>query len=634
MLLNRINKKKRIFVIYLIILIAFFILAIRLSYVKIIKGEEYLIKAQELWTRCAPVIGARGNIYDRNGKQIVGNSLAPTIVVIPRQIKDKILASKSIASILNTNKDEILAHLEKNVSVEYLNPYGKNITIEQATKIKELGLSGVYVVGDSIRSYPYESLMAPLLGIVGIDNQGITGLEYIYDDYLKGDKGGVKIYTDAHGMNIENLTTYYDKSTIGADIYLTIDLNVQLVLERMIRNIVSMYSPDEVIMIALNPKTSEVYGMGSYPTFDIRNYKEYDTALLNRNLPIFKNYEPGSVGKIITFAAGLEEQVFRLEDRFNDPGYMIIDGVRIKDWKAGGHGTETYLEVLQNSCNPGFMTIGLRLGKDRLFKYIEGFGLGQKTGIDLLGESTGILFDKDLIGNVELATASFGQGNAVTAIQLCNAAAAAVNGGKLHKPYVLKKIVKDDKVLKENEPTEIRRVISEETSRKMRYALECVCSLGTARHGYVEGYRVGGKTGTAQIAENGHYVSGKYILSFMGIAPMNDPEVLVYLAINNPKNTIQYGGVVCAPLVKSVLEEIFPLLGIEKQEGGISKEIRFYIDKNIYTVENYIGKKLKDIRPTINYNFIIEGSGDTIIAQVPSPNEKLIEGGSVILYTK
>jgi stage V sporulation protein D (sporulation-specific penicillin-binding protein) len=250
-------------------------------------------------------------------------------------------------------------------------------------------------------------------------------------------------------------------------------------------------------MIAVNPKTSEVLGMASRPTFNPEHYKDYDESVYNRNLPIWKVYEPGSVQKIITYAAGLEEKVFDINETYIDPGYLIIDGVRIKDWKAGGHGTETFLQVIQNSCNPGFMTIGMRLGKDKLFKYIRAFGLGSKTGIDLLGEASGILFNEEKIGNVELATASFGQGNAVTAIQLVNAASAAVNGGILHKPYVLSKIMNEEEVLVENNPTIIRRVISEETSSIVKYALESVASLGTARGAYIDGYRIGGKTGTA-----------------------------------------------------------------------------------------------------------------------------------------
>lgn len=629
----RLYKTKRIVMIYIIILIGFIFLFTRLSYVKIVKGQDYYNLALDLWTRTAPTKGVRGNIYDRNGNLIVGSYLAPTVVVIPKQIEDKDYAVNFLSEVLEVSKKEILKHLNKKVSVEILKPSGRYISVDKAIKIINKNIKGVYVVSDSKRSYPYNDILAPIIGVVGSDNQGITGIEYIYDQYLKGGYGGLNIYTDAHGNLISDLTSYYNTALSGADVYLTIDLNIQLILERLLDNAFVKYNYDEAIMIAVNPKTSEVLGMASRPTFNPENYLDYSEEVYNRNLPIWKNYEPGSVQKIITYAAGLEENVFKMDEIYNDPGYLIIDGVRIKDWKVGGHGTETFLQVIENSCNPGFMTIGMRLGKDKLFKYIKNFGLGTKTGIDLLGESSGILFNEEKIGNVELATASFGQGNAVTAIQLVNAASAAVNGGILHKPYVLSKIVREDELILKKEAEMIRRVISNETSEKVKYALESVASRGTARGAYIDGYRVGGKTGTAQIAENGGYVSGKYILSFMGIAPMNDPEVLIYLAITNPKNTIQYGGVVCAPIVKEALQESFPILNIKPTNDGISLDARYYIDKRIFLVDDYLGMKVKSLPYTNKYNFIIEGNGNIVVSQVPAPGERLIEGGNVIIYT-
>ena len=619
--------------IYIIILIGFIFLFTRLSYVKIVKGQDYYNLALDLWTRTAPTKGVRGNIYDRNGNLIVGSYLAPTVVVIPKQIEDKDYAANFLSEVLEVSKKEILKHLNKKVSVEILKPSGRYISVDKAIKIINKNIKGVYVVSDSKRSYPYNDILAPIIGVVGSDNQGITGIEYIYDQYLKGGYGGLNIYTDAHGNLISDLTSYYNTALSGADVYLTIDLNIQLILERLLDNAFVKYNYDEAIMIAVNPKTSEVLGMASRPTFNPENYFDYSEEVYNRNLPIWKNYEPGSVQKIITYAAGLEENVFKMDETYNDPGYLIIDGVRIKDWKVGGHGTETFLQVIENSCNPGFMTIGMRLGKDKLFKYIKNFGLGSKTGIDLLGESSGILFNEEKIGNVELATASFGQGNAVTAIQLVNAVSAAVNGGILHKPYVLSKIVREDELILKKEAEMIRRVISNETSEKVKYALESVASRGTARGAFIDGYRVGGKTGTAQIAENGGYVSGKYILSFMGIAPMNDPEVLIYLAITNPKNTIQYGGVVCAPIVKEALQESFPILNIKPSNDGISLDARYYIDKRIFLVDDYLGMKVKSLPYTNKYNFIIEGNGNIVVSQVPAPGERLIEGGNVIIYT-
>ena len=491
------NKNIRILIVYIIIGFCFLSIIVRLSYVKIVESAVYFEKAINLWTRSAPIRGTRGNIYDRNGKLIVGSELTPTIVSIPKQIDDIDRTALKISKVLGVNKEAIAKHLKKKVSVEVIKPEGQKISVEKALEISNLNLKGIYVVGDTTRAYENGSLLSQVVGITGIDNQGLTGIEAMYEEYLKGEDGALKIYTDAHGDEIIDLSSLYKASNSGADVYLTVDLDLQKTLEKVLDNAVARYSPAEVSGIVVNPKTSEILAMASRPTYNPANYKDYSSELYNRNIPIWKCYEPGSTFKICTYAMGIEEKVITTDEIYYDPGYVIVDGARLKDWKAGGHGKETFKEVLENSCNPGFVTIGLRLGKDLFFDYLEKFGFGSKTGVDLLGESTGIIFNKDKIGSVELATSAFGQGNSVTMIQLINAASACVNGGILNKPYILKKIVKDDEVLLENKPTMIRRVISENTSSIVRDSLECVVALGTGRGGYIEGFRVGGKTGTA-----------------------------------------------------------------------------------------------------------------------------------------
>lgn len=625
--------RKRIFIIYLIIALCGLAILVRLGYVKLIKNDEYYNRAISLWTRSAPIKGTRGNIYDRNGNLIVGSYLTPTVVAIPKQIENKEQTAKKLAKILKTSEGNILNHLKKNVSVEIIKPEAKRISVETALEISQANLKGIYVVGDTTRYYPYSSTLAQVLGVTGIDNQGITGIEAMYDDLLEGETGALQVFTDAHGDVIFDMTSLYAKAKAGNDLYLTVDLNLQLSLERVMDNAMIQYNPDEIAGIAMDPKTGEILAMASRPTFDPSHYQDYSSELYNRNIPIWKCYEPGSTFKIVTFSAGLEENVFKLDDIFYDPGYAIVDGARLRDWKAGGHGKETYLEVLQNSCNPGFVNIGLNLGKEKFFKYLRNYGFGEKTGIDLLGESSGIIFNPDKIGNVELATSAFGQGNSVTMVQLVNAASAAVNGGNLYRPYILKEIKENDKVIKTGAKTIIRKVISTETSQKVANSLECVVSLGTGRGAYVEGLRVGGKTGTAQIAENGHYVQGKYILSFLGIAPMDDPQIAIMIAIENPKNTIQYGGVVAAPLVKEVLTESFSILNIEKRSNGVPLSPRYWIDKNIYTVDDYIGMDISKLKSNNKYSFIVYGNGEMVRTQIPEPGEKIIEGGYVIIYT-
>ena len=448
-----------------------------------------------------------------------------------------------------------------------------------------------------------------------------------------GENGVWKYFSDAKGNFLPQFSDDYSLASRGLDMELTIDLHLQEILEREFDNAVAKYSPDQMIGLIMNPKTGEILAMSSRPTYEPENYQEYDQEIYNRNLPIWSTYEPGSTFKIVTFSAALEEGVMKLEDRFFDPGYAIVDGVRIRDWKAGGHGDQSMLEVIMNSCNPGFIELGQRLGKEKLFEYIRAYGFNEKTGVDMLGESQGIIFNPDNIGNVELATSSFGQGNSVTPIQLVTAVSAAVNGGNLMQPYIVKRMIHPytNEILYEREPSVRRRVISEETSETMRYALEMVGAQGSGKSAYIDGYRVGGKTGTAQKAKDGAYISGEYILSFVGIAPMNDPELVVYVAIDNPKNTIQYGGVVAAPIARSILAEALPYIGVKPSEEQIEKKY-LWTDTKYVAIPDFVGKEPKDIEPSALYKIEYYGEGSKVISQQPEAYSRTIEGGTVRLY--
>lgn len=534
--------KRRIIVLIALSIILFISVIIKVGYVKI-NNLDISNLAYDMWSRDIPISAMRGCIYDRNGKLIVGNKLVLSVAVINKQIESVDLVSERLSYALECDIDEIKNHLNKKVSVELIKPEGKKIDEEVAKKIISMNLKGVYVVGDSKRYYPYGDTLCHTIGAVGSDNQGLTGLEYIYDDYLKGSPGELQIFTDAKGGVMQGLSNNYNPSVKGHDLYLTIDIDVQESIENIIDLNVEKYNPDDMAIISTSPKTGEILGIASYPRFELENYQEY-LEVLNKNIPIFKSFEPGSTFKIMTYSAGLEEGVFDLNDSFYCKGHSIINGVRVKDWKAGGHGSGTFLNVIENSCNPGFMEIGLRLGIDKFYDYLTNFGFGKKTGIDLQGESTGIIFDKSIMTDLELATSSFGQGNSSTMIQLNMAANSCINGGILYKPYTVKMVSNSREIVLKNDPNEIRRTISKETSEKVKYALESVSARGTGRGAYIDGYRIGGKTGTSQISENGKYADGKYILSFIGFAPMDDVEASVYIEIENPKNTIQYGGVV------------------------------------------------------------------------------------------
>lgn len=618
------NIDKRIKIVLLIFVVIFISIVLRVFKIQVFDYAKLKKFANNLWSRDLEVQADRGKILDRNGVVLADNVTTTSLVVIPNQIKDKKEVVENLAKILNVSSDEMKKHIYKKTSIERVHPEGRRLSYETADKINSLGYEGVYLVKESKRYYPYKELLSNSLGYVGIDNQGLSGLELQYDKILTGTNGAIKYFSDAKGNQL-NLSDVYVEPVNGMNIQLTIDINIQKSIERELNNIVDMFSPDMALAIVMNPKTSEILGMSSRPNFDPNNYQKYSKESLNRNLPIFASYEPGSTFKIITTAAAVEEKVVNLEkDHFYDSGSVHVDGALIKCWKAGGHGDQTFLQVLQNSCNPGFVKLGQMLGKERLFSYIDKFGFGSKTGIDLTGESTGILFNLDKVGNVELATTAFGQGVSVTPIQQVTAVSSVVNGGYLYKPYILKSINEGvtNNVIKENSKEFVRRTISTETSKTMRMGLESVVALGGGKKAYIEGYRVGGKTGTAQKAKDGKYLVNNYIMSFMSVVPSNNPEAVLYIAIDNPKNTALLSSYTTTPFARKILLDIIDALDIKKQKGGIEKELE-WTDKLTYEVPNVVGLTKEEAKKQL-VNFTVEysGSGDYVISQSPEAFEK------------
>ena len=613
------------------VIIIFIIIIFRVFYIQVFKYNDLKEKADDLWSRNLPIEGNRGIIYDRNMNILADNLTTTSLVLVPNQIKDKEYASKELSKILNVSYDDMKKHVYKNTSIERVHPEGRKLSNEISDKISNLNIEGVYLLKEAKRVYPYNNSLSHVLGYVGIDNQGLSGLELKYDEYLTGKSGSIKYFSDAKGNKLE-LNEIYEEPTDGMNLVLTINNDIQSSIERELDNAVSKYNPEHAIAIAMDPNTGEILGMSSRPNFNPNNYKDYSTEELNRNLPIWMNYEPGSTFKIITLAASLQEKTIDLyNDTFYDGGSIRVENAKIKCWKDGGHGGETFLQVVENSCNPGFVVMGQKLGKERLFKYINDFGFGTKTGIDLNGEATGILFSLDKVGPVELATTAFGQGVSVTPIQQITAVSAAINGGKLYRPYVVKSILEPEtnNSIQVNGPVLVRNVISEDTSKEVRNALESVVTNGTGRNAFIDEYRVGGKTGTAQKVENGVYMSGNYIVSFIGFLPANDPKVIVYVAIDNPKGVIQYGGTVAAPIARSILLDSIKALNIEKPEGSSEKNYQPW-DKKYITVPDLVGKSYDEVRfslegLTIEYS----GSGKNIIYQSPSAGERVIEGTKI-----
>ncbi|MCI2042300.1 MAG: stage V sporulation protein D [Bacilli bacterium] len=605
----------------------------KVFYVQVFDYKKLSNLASDLWSRNLPIEASRGKILDRNGIVLADNVTTTSLVLVPNQIKNKMEVTKELAKILNVSYNEMKKHVFKNTSIERVHPLGRRLSYEVADKIEALKFDGVYLLKEAKRYYPYKTLLAHVLGYVGIDNQGLSGLELQYDKYLTGEAGAIKYFSDAKGNKL-TLSDVYVKPQDGMDLQLTIDINIQKSVERELDNVVNMMNPDMALAVVMNPKTGEVLAMSSRPTFDPNNYKNYSSEVLSRNLPIWASYEPGSTQKIITTAASIEEKVIDIyNEHFFDSGGVTVDGARIRCWKAGGHGDQTFLQVLQNSCNPGFVLMGERLGKEKLFSYLDLFGFGQKTGIDLNGEGKGIIFPLSRVGNVELATTAFGQGISVTPIQQITAISAVLNGGNLLKPYVLASVLEPEtgNVMYQNKKTVVRKTISKETSKTMRYALETVVALGGGKAAYIDGYRIGGKTGTAQKVKDGAYLVNNYIMSFVGIVPSNDPEAVLYIAIDNPKNTALLSSYTTTPIARRILLDIIDALDIKKQEGGVEKDWQ-WDDKVYYEVPNVIGKDKKEAKEILEH-FKVEYSktGSKVISQSPKAGERLEDGGTITL---
>ena len=625
----------RIKILFLMMIIPLILVVLKVVYIQVFQYKKLNILANELWSRNLEIEADRGKILDRNGEVLADNLTTASLVLVPNQIKDKEYTTKKLSEILNVSYQEMKKHVFKKTSIERVHPEGRRLSNEIADKINSLNISGVYLVRESKRNYPYKNLLSHSLGYVGIDNQGLSGIELQYNNYLTGKNGVLKFQSDAHGNRL-NKEEVYVEPTPGLNINLTIDINIQKSLEREMDNIKDMFNPDMALALVVNPKTGEILGMSSYPDYDPNNYQKYDSKTLSRNLPIWASYEPGSTFKIMTMASSVNEKVIDIfNDHFYDAGKVTVDGAVLKCWKSGGHGDQTYLQVLQNSCNPGFVKLGQLLGKERLFGYINKFGFGEKTGVDLNGEGEGILFPLEKVHNVELATSAFGQGVSVTPIQQVMAVSSVVNGGYLYKPYIVESISDNtNTIIKENNKTLKRRTISKETSAIMRTALESVVAKGGGKAAYIEGYRIGGKTGTAQKQENGQYLVNNYIMSFMSIVPSNDPEAVLYLAIDNPKNTAMLSSYTTTPIARRILLDIIDALKIEKQKDEMEKDLEWN-DKVYYEVPDVVGLSIEEAKKRlVNFEIVVEGEGKKIVDQSPNAKEKCEDRSKVRLIVK
>ncbi len=561
--------RKKIVVTFFLCCAVFLLLCGRLFYLMVVRSEYYTEAAEDLHERERKIKAARGRIIDSTGAVLADNRTVCTISVIHNQVKEPEEVVKVLSRELGLSEEYVAKRVEKYSAIERIK---SNVDKETGDKIREYDLEGVKVDEDYKRYYPYETLASKVLGFTGGDNQGIIGLEVIYEEYLKGKEGTILTVTDAKGVEIAEAGEERIEPENGNDLYVSLDINIQSYATQLAMQAMETKEADSVSILVMNPKNGEILAMVNVPEFNLNEpytlpegtaepvSQEEKQNLLNqmwRNGCINDTYEPGSTFKIITAAAGLESGAVTVNDRFSCPGYVMVEDRRIRCHKISGHGAEDFVQGTMNSCNPVFVTVGMRIGVDRYYDYFKQFGLLSKTGMDLPGEAGTIMHKKENIGAVELATISFGQSFQITPIQLATTVSSIVNGGTRVTPHFGVKVVDSEGNVKETLKYPVQQnIVSAETSETMRYILEQVVENGSGKNGYVEGYRIGGKTATSQTLPRG---SGRYISSFLGFAPADDPQVLAIAIINNPQG-VYYGGQIAAPIVRQLFENILPYL--------------------------------------------------------------------------
>ena len=561
--------RKKIWIMFLFIFFISLFLIGRLVYLMIFCSEYYGKKAEDLHERERDIKAARGQIVDATGTVLATNRSVCTISVIHSQIKEPERVIEVLVKELGLPEETVRKRVEKVSSIERIKT---NVPKETGDAIREYQLAGVKVDEDYKRYYPYDTLASKVIGFTGADNQGILGLEVKYEDYLKGTDGKILTLTDARGVEIENAGETRMEPVNGNDLYISLDSNIQMYCEQAAQKVYTEKEAQNVSVLVMNPQNGEVMAMVNYPEFHLNDPFTLDCELTGteteeqkqelrnqmwRNPCINDTYEPGSTFKIITTAAALEEGVLSLDDQFQCPGFKIVEDRKIRCHKVGGHGSETFVEGIMNSCNPVFIEVGLRLGPERFYQYFKQFGLLSKTNIDLPGEAATIMHQLDNIGQVELATISFGQSFQITPIQLATTVSSLINGGTRVTPH-FGVCAKDEngKVVETFSYKSYDNICEEETSETLRYLLEKVVSEGTGKNGAVEGFEIGGKTATSQTLPRSDH---KYISSFLGFAPASDPQVLVLVIIRDPKG-VYYGGTIAAPVAKEIFENVLPYL--------------------------------------------------------------------------
>jgi len=653
-----ISSKKRLIVMFLLVSITLFALVVRLGWIQIVRGEKYKELAIRYQTRDIPIPAKRGIIYDRNGKELAVSASTNTVWVHPSEVEEPEKTASILAGILELEEEMVLRKVKSRQSIAAIALY---VDDERAKAIRTENLKGISVSEGNKRFYPYGNFAAYVLGHTNVDNQGIAGIELEYDKYLSGIPGRWIKNTDGGGRQLPFSVERFHHAEDGLNVVLTIDEVIQHFAEKAVQNALEIHKAKRVYVIVMDVKTAEILAMAVKPDYDpnyprmplddelkkemetMDNKKQLETLYaMWRNPVVNDTYEPGSTFKLITTTAAIEEGVVTPDSTFVGKGFIMVGGRRIRCWRSyNPHGTQTLVEAVQNSCNPVFVELGQRMGAQTFYKYIDGFGISGLTGIDLPGERKPIMYSLENVGPVELATISFGQSISITPIQLINAVAAVANDGKLMKPHLVKELTDaDGNVVHRFEPTTIRQVVSEKTSKTMREIMAATVDDESGSFAYIPGYRVGGKTGTAQkVVGGGGYAQGLYVSSFVCIAPADDPKLAVLAIVDEPMGFSTYGSLTAAPMAKDILEDSLRYLDIRpkytdtEEEKFVKKEVVLPEVRNI-TVEE-ASKILVDKNLQFNTEPEYCEDGDAVVVDMfPKPGAKIPEKSIVLLYTK
>lgn len=640
----KIQVRRKITFVLIVLFIFFAAVLAKLSYIQFVQGSELQQKAEALRTRNVAVAAKRGTIYDSTGSKLAISISADSIYAVPPEVVKSGKAEETalfLSRLLKMDYDTLLGKITANRSFEWIK---RKADFEVAQEIVNAGLPGIKVAQESQRFYPKGMLACHVLGFAGIDNQGLEGIEIAYEDQLKGIDGSVVGEFDAKSQEIPQAQQIYNPPIDGYDLTLTIDENIQYFCERELDKLMEGENPPQRAMVLMmNPQNGAVLALAKRPGYDPNEYQAY-TAPDLRNSIISDSYEPGSTFKIITSAVALEEQVITPETRFYCSGHAKVSGHRIRCWRHyRPHGSQSFAEVMQNSCNPGFVEVGLKIeAKEEglFYKYLKAFGFGESTGLGLSGEASGIMIpDKD-VKKINIATISIGQGISVTPLQLVSGVSAAINGGILYKPQLVQEIKdQEGNVIQGFNPQEVRRVISPETSATVRKILESVVTDGTGRRGYIEGYRVGGKSGTAQKPGAGGYQPGKYVASFCGVAPMDNPQVVALVIIDEPdiSTGIYQGGQIAAPVFQSIMTDTLHYLGVVRQipeNQSLQESENPKAQISVPSVINLDSAAAAKALELSGFKVKVEGGAGMVVSQVPAGLSKVEEGSTIILKTQ